>query len=66
MEEQVENPDLAPAINAVKEITESLLMMDENKKKVQAEYHHKYCNIRKYEDVPANNIVIKVTEVLNQ
>ena len=49
---------MAPTTNAVKEIAENLLMMDETRKKIQEEYHHKDCNIRKDEDVPANNIAV--------
>ena len=41
-------------------------MMDETRTTIQEEYHPKYCNIRKDEDVPANNIAIKVIEVVNQ
>ena len=40
-------------------------MMDETKTTIEEEYHHKDCNIRKYEDVPANNIAVRVTKVVN-
>ena len=61
MEEQVENSNLDPAINEVKEIVENLLMMDETRTTIQEEYHHKDYNIRKDEDVLDNNIAVKVT-----
>ena len=41
-------------------------MMDETRTTIQEKYHHKDCNIRKDEDVVANNIAVKVTEVVNQ
>ena len=66
MEEQVENLDLAHAFNAIKEISENLFMMIETRKTIQEEYHHIDYNIRKDEYVPANNIIVKVTQVVSQ
>ena len=66
MEEQVENSNLDLAINSVKEIAKNLIKMDETRTTVQEEYHHKDCNIRKDKYVLANNIAVKVTEVVDK